>query len=235
LEVVLCDYADGVLELDERQAVESHLSACAACSEFLRDIQAAAGFLRRVESPEPPPELVTRILYHAPGGGAPEQPAPERARGFGGWFRGWFLQPRFVMGMAMTMLSFSMVARIMGVPQRPPTMADFEPARVWASLDDKLHRGWDRAVKYYENLRLVYEIQARLQEWSREEESERKSQSGGALEPSSPGSDRGAGASVPAGSGAEPAKTGVSGSEQGKQKGSVRPEGAGSGTKSQEE
>ena len=29
---------------------------------------------------------------------------------------------------------------------------------------------WDRAVKYYDNLRLVIEIQSRLQEWSDQEQ-----------------------------------------------------------------
>jgi hypothetical protein len=184
LEVVLCDYADGVLGPAERQAVETHLSACAACAELLRDMQAAVAFLQRVESPEPPAELLTRILYHAPISGVMEQPATAQpAGGFFQWFRGFFLQPRFVMGMAMTMLSFSMVARITGVTQRPLTMEDLEPARVWMAVEDKLHRTWDRAVKYYENLRLVYEIEARLQQWSKEEETERRLQSGGPLEP----------------------------------------------------
>jgi hypothetical protein len=224
LEVVLCDYADGVLGAAERTAVETHLSGCPACTELLHDMRAAVAFIGRVESPEPPPELLTRIMYHAPVSGELVRPAAGgQRRGFGSWFRGWFLQPRFVMGMAMTMLSFSMVAKIMGIPQRPPTMADLEPARVWAAVDDKLHRTWDRAVKYYENLRLVWEIQARLREWTVEEESERRAQSGGALEPS---------AGAPAsGSTTTPSSNEASGSDQGKQKGSAQPEGGGGGPK----
>jgi hypothetical protein len=223
LEVVLCDYADGVIGAAERAAVETHLAGCSSCAELYRDMQAAVAFIGRVESPEPPPELVTRILYHAPVSGHMERPAAAgERRGFGSLLRGWFLQPRFVMGMAMTMLSFSMVARIMGIPQRPPTMADLEPARVWASVDDKLHRTWDRAVKYYENLRLVWEIQARLQQWTEEEESERRAQSGGALEP---------GATAARPSGTAPAAGEGTQSGQGKQEGSAQPEGGGGGSK----
>ena len=33
---------------------------------------------------------------------------------------------------------------------------------------------YDRAVKYYENLRLVYEVQTRLREWTAQEEEDRK-------------------------------------------------------------
>ena len=33
-------------------------------------------------------------------------------------------------------------------------------------LRDSVQRGWERTVKYYENLRVVYEIQTQLKEWS---------------------------------------------------------------------
>jgi hypothetical protein len=153
-------------------------------------MQAAVAFLERVEAPEPPDQLITRILFHAPVGGRLPEPTPvKKQRGFGEWLHGWIsplLQPRLAMGMAMTILSFSMVGRIVGIPQRQLTLADMEPARVWATVDDKLHRSWDRAVKYYQNLRLVYEIQSRLQEWSAEEELDRKANVGGLIEPSRP-------------------------------------------------
>jgi len=101
------------------------------------------------------------------------------------WLLGWLepvLQPRFAMGMAMTILSFSMVGRIVGLEQRQLRMEDLNPARVWAAIDDKLCRGYDRAMKYYENLRLVYEIQTRLQEWSAQEEELRRP-TGSVIEP----------------------------------------------------
>jgi hypothetical protein len=187
VEILLTDYIDETIGTAERAAVESHVSACTGCAETLRDIQATMAFLERVEAPEPPPELITRVLFQAPLSG---QTHPERGRkGIAGWVRGWFsplLQPRFAMGMAMTILSFSMVGRIAGVPQRQLTLSDIEPARVWAAVDDKVHRAWNRAVKYYENLRLVYEIQGRLQQWSDQEEEERKAQAGSHIEPKTP-------------------------------------------------
>jgi hypothetical protein len=190
LEILLSDYLDQTLGPAERTTVESHLSGCPACAELLHDMQAAVAFLERVEAPEPPDQLITRILFHAPVGGRLPEPTPvKKQRGFGEWLHGWIsplLQPRLAMGMAMTILSFSMVGRIVGIPQRQLTLADMEPARVWATVDDKLHRSWDRAVKYYQNLRLVYEIQSRLQEWSAEEELDRKANVGGLIEPSRP-------------------------------------------------
>ena len=43
-------------------------------------------------------------------------------------------------------------------------------------LEDGTHRGWSRVVKYYENIRVVYEIQSRLKEWADQEELDRQSQ-----------------------------------------------------------
>lgn len=82
------------------------------------------------------------------------------------------LQPKFAMGMAMTILSFSMLARFAGIPVRQLKPSDLEPAKVWMSLEDKAYRSWDRAKKYYESLRLVYEIQQTLRDWNETSETQ---------------------------------------------------------------
>jgi hypothetical protein len=79
------------------------------------------------------------------------------------------LQPRYVMGMAMTVLSFSMIARFAHIEPRQLRPADLDPVKIWASIDDRSHRMWDRTMKYYDNLRLVIEIQSRLKEWTDQE------------------------------------------------------------------
>ena len=45
------------------------------------------------------------------------------------------------------------------------------------AVDDRAHRVWDRAMKSYENLRWVIEIQSRLKEWSEEDQEAQKQQS----------------------------------------------------------
>jgi hypothetical protein len=44
---------------------------------------------------------------------------------------------------------------------------------VWATLDDGAHRAWARTVKYYENLKVVYQIQALLREWQQQEDEQK--------------------------------------------------------------
>jgi hypothetical protein len=76
------------------------------------------------------------------------------------------------MGMAMTILSLSMLGRFAGIEVRQLNPADLDPAKIVMSIEDRAHRGWLAVVKYYESLRLVYEIQTRIQEWTVPEESD---------------------------------------------------------------
>jgi hypothetical protein len=171
-EALLADELDNQLASGGRAALQAHRAACPACEQMARDAAAAFSFLEQAEPVEAPPALVNRILFHTAGqrlaGGPTVSLPPPRS-----WWRALFepvLRPRLAMGMAMTILSFSMIGRLAGVPQRPLTADDLQPARVWSSIDTRLHRIWDRAVKHYENLRLVYEVQDRLREWSEQEE-----------------------------------------------------------------
>ena len=180
LETLLCDYVDGALAAPgksaQRAIVESHLETCGSCRELTADARAGASFLLRAAQIDPPEELITRLLFHAPSTSAPAQSG---RRGFRGWLSAWLgpvLQPRFAMGMAMTILSFSMLGKFANLPQRQLTPADLHPVKVWSAVEDRMARTWDRAVKYYENLRLVYEIQSRLKEWSEQDENERRTQ-----------------------------------------------------------
>lgn len=164
-EVLLCDYLDGTLDADLMAEVERHMHTCAACAEMAANVGAAVRFVANTQTPEPPPALISRIAFDIPSGGM--------RRGWWESVTGWLqplLQPRFAMGMAMTLLSFSMLGRFAGIEVRQLRPSDLHPAAVWSAVDDRMHRTWERAVKYYENLRLVYEVQSRLQEWTREEE-----------------------------------------------------------------
>ncbi len=183
LEILLADYVDGTLHASERAALESHLAGCPACKQLADDVQGVTAFLERVPEAEPPAELLTRIMHHAPLGrkAAAAEPPPVYAkpswakrawsRLWGGFVQGW-LQPRYVMGMAMTILSFSMLARFAHIEPRQLRASDLDPVKVWQGIDDHSHRVYDRAMKYYDNLRLVIEIQSRLREWTDQDPSQ---------------------------------------------------------------
>jgi hypothetical protein len=167
-EILICDYA--TLASAERFELERHLADCPACAELARDSAAALSFIERAAEVEPPPELITRILFDAPW--SKDKAKTVRQRGWLGKLLAPVLQPRFAMGMAMTILSISMLARFIGVPRelRP---ADLEPAKVWAGLEDRAVRTWARTVKFYDNLKFVYQLQTMLRQWQQQDAEQR--------------------------------------------------------------
>jgi hypothetical protein len=162
-ELLICDYA--TLRSNERFELERHLEVCPACAELARDSAAALAFLERAADVEPPPELITRILYDAPWSKGKQQPKSKSAE----WARsllGPILHPKFAMGMAMTILSLSMLARFVPVRQLRP--ADLKPSEVWNGIATRAEYTWGRTVKFYENLKVVYQIQTTLKEWQQQ-------------------------------------------------------------------
>jgi anti-sigma factor RsiW len=176
IEELICEYVDGALTADCKAEVDRHLDACPACAELARDSAAALAFMERAAAVEPPPELITRILFDAPWlhgspHGKPQslpQQAPSKLRKWFGNLISPLLQPRLAMGMAMTILSFSILSRFVPIQQLHP--GDLKPAEVWAGLDDRAHRAYARTVKYYENLKVVYQIQTLLRDWQQQAE-----------------------------------------------------------------
>jgi hypothetical protein len=155
-EILICDYAEGALGPEERTELERHLVECATCAELARDSMAAIRFMERAADVEPPPELISRILF--------DPPWRKRREG---WFSRSFhaiLQPRFAMGMALTVLSLAMIMPRVG--QFQPS--DLSPRAVWGGIEDRVYRFWARTEKFYDNLKFVYQIQATLREWQQQ-------------------------------------------------------------------
>jgi anti-sigma factor RsiW len=167
----LADYIDGTLGEAERAALETHAAACPVCREFMAEVVGAAAFLKRVEEGEPPAPLITRIAYQAPQGRT--RTHFEKQGFLSGLTSKWLnpiLQPKLVMGMAMTVLSFAMLGRCTGENPQRLQPADINPVRVWGSMEEKAVRVKDRLVKNYENLRVVYEIETRLKDLQQQQD-----------------------------------------------------------------
>jgi hypothetical protein len=174
-ESILADYLDGTLANSERAAIELHAAECAACGTFMGEVSHGASLLKSLEPVEPPPALITRIAYQAPFGRVrdPFEPQTAWSKFVTKWLRP-VLQPRLVMGMAMTVLSFTMLERCSGVRVERVQPADLNPLRVWGAMEMKAVRVKDRMLKNYENLRVVYEVEARLRDLQRQQENNEK-------------------------------------------------------------
>ena len=71
----------------------------------------------------------------------------------------------------MTILSFSILSQL--APVRQLRATDLEPKAVWHGLENRVLDAWDRSVKFYDNLKFVYQIQTTLREWQQQDEEQR--------------------------------------------------------------
>jgi len=149
-EILLADYLDGTLAAGEKAEVEEHRDACAACAELALDAAGVVAFIERASSVEPPPALLNRILAEVKGGESRNIIQPSWIERLLGRRGGFILQPRFAMGLAMAVISLAMVGRF------------------WGAAASGVERSWDRTVKRYENLQVVYDVQTQLEEWAQE-------------------------------------------------------------------
>jgi hypothetical protein len=155
VERVAPEYVEGLLAHDEQARVAAHLAECPACRAAIADMREALAVCRSVEGVVVPPGLVARILEETTG----KLTWKERLRI---WVRP-VLEPRLALGLAMALISFSIVLRAAGIDPTRLTLDDFRPSSIYERLDRQAHLTSSRVVKYYRDLRIVYEIQTQLQ------------------------------------------------------------------------
>jgi hypothetical protein len=171
-EILICEYVDGTLANARRAELEAHFLECPGCGELVQDSQAAVAFMDRSADVEPPQELISHILFDPPWH---KQPT--------GWLSGLFhaaLQPKFAMGMALTVLSIAMIMPSVG----RLTPGDLRPAMVWGGMEDRVYRMVARTEKFYDNLKFIYQIQTTLREWQQQSQETRTGSGGGDTSPS---------------------------------------------------
>jgi len=149
----LSDYLDGLLGEADRGEFEAHTAGCARCSALRREVSAAVAEVRALPPAEPSPGLFASILDRTLG------PRPARRPSWTAWLRP-MMQPRLAFGVASLLVTFAVVFQAAG---RPASLASLNPARVYRAADRRSHLGYARVVKFVNDLRLVYEIQSRLQ------------------------------------------------------------------------
>ena len=159
-EILLADYLDGTLAAEEKAGIEAHRDACASCAELALDAAGAMAFIERAAEVDPPPAMVNRILFEVTSGASRSVIKPSWIERLLGRRAGFILQPRFAMGMAMAVISLAMVGRF------------------WGAAESGVARSWDRAVKGYENLQVVYDVQTQLEEWAQERQPASETPSG---------------------------------------------------------
>jgi hypothetical protein len=178
----LMDALDGVLSGAELEQFRAHVEQCLECAPVYEQAKAGMEALKSLAVMEPPANLVHNILAKTTmteaSAAKVAQTRPSFARRMADFISpglapalsdiaGAFslrnvMQPRFAMTAAMTFFSISMVLNVTGFKFRDLKRMDLRPSAVATSASLQYHETTSKMIKYYENIRFVYEWEARL-------------------------------------------------------------------------
>lgn len=177
-EALLAEAIDGTLASSVRQRFDAHRAACADCRFAFAEAETGKQLLRELAEAEPPRMLVHNILARTTGAAAAEAAAAAQRQSIAERLRAWTLrnvtpvirpmmQPRFAMSAAMAFFSISIMLDLGGVNIaniRHVRLDDLRPSTLSNRAVSTLAETQGRIVKYYESMRLVYEIESRVRE-----------------------------------------------------------------------
>ena len=162
-ESLLTEYLDDCLSADERRPMDEHRLSCSACEEAYEESAFAWNLLRETPMVEPPPQLIADIIHDTVGVGSGVLVPAAAGGGLWGFLQpilNPFLEPRFVMGMAMTVVSFSMLSyhaeRAFESYRNGGAAAIMEMA---TSTSDRAEDSWERLTDMAAAAREFYELQ----------------------------------------------------------------------------
>ncbi len=175
-EALLSDALDGTLSEPVLAGFRGHAAVCKDCGPMLAGAQAGMSWLKSLAEVEPPRNLVRNILIATSSAeaaahvrlAAPTSPWRDRLRE---WTRplapvfSAVLQPRFALSLGMAFFSVTVLLNAAGLHLSSLRAADLRPSAIQENLTRTYNETTARAFKYYENIRLVYEIESRVREF----------------------------------------------------------------------
>jgi hypothetical protein len=173
-EAVLFDALDQKLTGGKLERFRAHARACTKCGPMFSEVEAGEHWLKSLTEVEPPANLVNDILAATSGiqsyrlqAGVPAQQQTSLGERIREWADSllapvWTTvrQPRFAMSFGMAFFSLSVALSVAGV--KPSDLKSADLSRT--GLRRTYYTTSARVMKYYENMRLVYEIQSKVQE-----------------------------------------------------------------------
>ena len=149
----LSDYLDGLFQPAEQSAFNQHVNTCERCAPLVAAVARTLGSLYALEPVEPPPQLENAILTATLG-------SPSHLKR---WLKS-LQSPRFVYGLASAAATIIVLLTASGFSFSKPKLADLRPTTIYRNANGKVHRAYAQSVKFVSDLRVVYEIQTRLNE-----------------------------------------------------------------------
>jgi hypothetical protein len=195
-ETLLADALDGQLRPEDETTFTSHMAGCTACTALFDEARRGQEWLDFLSAePEVPEGLLDKILTHTgpgqtAGAGlvADGVPAAMTAgvrlrRSTPAWQRPGFMasvrrfaEPRLMMTAAMAFFSIALTLNMTGVRITSLRVSDLKPSSIKMYMQRQITVAYTPLVRYYDHLRLVYEVQSRVRELRRNNESENDQQ-----------------------------------------------------------
>jgi hypothetical protein len=169
-EALLADAMDGLLTHDTREAFDAHRLSCTLCGPLFAETQEGMLLLKALPEIEPPNNLVHNILAATT---LAEKPAvaPVQPEGWLAQLRqklptpmAGMLHSRFATSFAMAFFSLALTLNLLGVRV---SQIDWHPSALRKSVVLEYTQIEARVQRYYDNLRIVYEVENRVQNLKR--------------------------------------------------------------------
>ena len=171
-EALLADAIDNTIAAGSRTAFDEHGRSCRVCGPMLAEAMEGMWMVRGLAELEPPKNLVHNILAATSRKEATAEQIAEEAKL--GWMDrlrrslkpqvGGLVHSRFAMSFAMAFFSLSITLTLAGVRISDIRNIDMHPTALRKSVVLGFTQVEAKVTSYYENLRLVYQVQAKVRE-----------------------------------------------------------------------
>ncbi|HEX3660180.1 MAG TPA: anti-sigma factor [Acidobacteriaceae bacterium] len=172
-EALLADALDGVLPEGKAAAFRAHSAECANCGDLLAHAEQGREWLGYLHiEPDVPPALIGKILDRTVGASSVPLPVVAAGQGAGAaalalpWRRN-FHETRLLMTVAMAFFSIALTLNLIGVKVSDLRLADLRPSTIGSTLSRQFYAARGSVVRYYDNLRFVYQLESRMRELRR--------------------------------------------------------------------
>jgi hypothetical protein len=176
-DALLSEALDQRLTGDKRENFQAHARGCPICGPLLAEADAGLRWLHELVEVEPPITLVDNILAATTGIDTVRLHSAARVPMQESWLdrvQAWAStavrpilgvarQPRFAMSFGMAFFSLSITMSLAGVKLSDLRHTDLRPSAVKRNY----YETSGKVVKYFENIRFVYEAESRLRDFKR--------------------------------------------------------------------
>lgn len=172
-EALLTDALDGLLPAADAAAFKAHSTSCENCGDLLAHAEQGREWLGYLHTePDVPAGLLGRILDRTVGAGSMPLPVVAAGQGAGAMamampLRRSFHETRLMMTVAMAFFSIALTLNLAGVKLTDLKLADLRPSVIGSTLSRGFFSAQEQVVRYYDNLRFMYQLESRMRELRR--------------------------------------------------------------------